>query len=59
MFGSDDFYCFIQLYQMVYERLAKMKSLDAEFKGEPEKAEEARRGACELGITPRRFKGNE
>ncbi|KAI9469126.1 MAG: hypothetical protein EXX96DRAFT_492645 [Benjaminiella poitrasii] len=55
-FGDNGFYCFFRLYQMLYERLYKMKSLDSEFKKNPEKAKKASVDAHDLGITPRRFK---
>ncbi|KAI8987829.1 hypothetical protein BDF20DRAFT_832728 [Mycotypha africana] len=55
-FGDNGFYCFFRLYQILYERLYKMKSLDTEFRNNPRKAEKARVEAHDLGITPKRFK---
>lgn len=56
-FGDNGFYCFFRLYQILYERLYKMKILDMEFRNSPEKVRKAREEARDLGITPKRFKG--
>jgi paired amphipathic helix protein Sin3a len=56
-FGDNSFYCFFRLYQILYDRLVKMKSLDAEFRNDPEKSRRAYEEARDLGITPKRFKG--
>lgn len=56
-FGDNGFYCFFRLYQVLYDRLCKMKALDTEFRKHPEKSEKACEEAHDLGITPRRFKG--
>jgi paired amphipathic helix protein Sin3a len=58
-FGDNSFYCFFRLYQILYERLTKMKSLDAEFRNDPEKSRRAYEEARDLGITPKRFKGKK
>ncbi|KAI9263846.1 hypothetical protein EDC94DRAFT_517900, partial [Helicostylum pulchrum] len=55
-FGGNGFYCFFRLYQVLYDRLCKMKALDAEFRCHPEKSKKACEEAHELGITPRKFK---
>ncbi|KAI8374728.1 uncharacterized protein BYT42DRAFT_499846 [Radiomyces spectabilis] len=55
LFSNDALYCFIRVYQMLYERLARMKALDAEYKKDPEKAKECNRAALELGITSKTF----
>jgi paired amphipathic helix protein Sin3a len=55
-FGDNGFYCFFRLYQQLYDRLLKMKELDAEFRKNPELSAKASEEAHELGITPRRFK---
>lgn len=55
-FGDNAFYCFFRLYQILYDRLYKMKLLDEEFKKHPEKQKRASEEAHELGITPRKFK---
>lgn len=56
-FGNNSFYCFFRLYQILYERLLKMKLLDAEFRNDPQKSKKAYEEARDLGITPKRFKG--
>lgn len=55
-FGDNGYYCFFRLYQVLYDRLCKMKALDAEFRKNPKKAKKATEEAQELGITPRRFR---
>ncbi|KAG1451440.1 hypothetical protein G6F56_008088 [Rhizopus delemar] len=44
------------LYQVLYDRLYKMKKLDIEFRKDQEKSRKATKEALDLGITPRRFK---
>lgn len=56
-FADNGFYCFFRLYQILYDRLYKMKKLDSEFKLNREKSKKACKEALDLGITPRRFKG--
>ncbi|RCH92037.1 Transcriptional regulatory protein sin3 [Rhizopus stolonifer] len=55
-YGDNRFYCFFRLYQILYERLSKMKALDAEFKRDPRKSLRAYEEARDLGMTPKRFK---
>ncbi|KAI8377319.1 Sin3 family co-repressor-domain-containing protein [Blakeslea trispora] len=55
-YGDNNFYCFLRLYQALYERLEKMKILDAEFKRDPRKSFSAHEEARILGIAPKRFK---
>ncbi|KAK4519608.1 uncharacterized protein ATC70_009845 [Mucor velutinosus] len=55
-YGDSGFYCFFRLYQILYNRLCKMKALDAEFRAHPERAKKAHKEARDLGITPKRFK---
>ncbi|KAI9259908.1 hypothetical protein BY458DRAFT_517000 [Sporodiniella umbellata] len=55
-FANNGFYCFFRLYQVLYDRLHKMKKLDAEFRKDQEKSKKACKEALDLGITPRRFK---
>ncbi|KAG0944553.1 hypothetical protein G6F57_002257 [Rhizopus arrhizus] len=55
-FADNGFYCFFRLYQILYDRLYKMKKLDSEFKLNREKSKKACKEALDLGITPRRFK---
>ncbi|KAF1805262.1 Sin3 family co-repressor-domain-containing protein, partial [Mucor lusitanicus] len=56
-YGDSGFYCFFRLYRILYDRLCKMKALDAEFRANPEKARKAHKEARDLGITPKGFKG--
>lgn len=58
-YGDNGFYCFFRLYQILYNRLCKMKALDTEFRENPEKAKKAHKEARDLGITPKRFKGKK
>jgi paired amphipathic helix protein Sin3a len=55
-FGNNGYYCFFRLYQLLYDRLSKMKSLDTEFRKDPEKLKKAQKEAQDLGITPKRFR---
>ncbi|PHZ14448.1 uncharacterized protein RHIMIDRAFT_249415 [Rhizopus microsporus ATCC 52813] len=55
-FADNGYYCFFRLYQVLYDRLYKMKKLDLEYKKNPEKSKKACKDALDLGITPRRFK---
>ncbi|GAB5588318.1 hypothetical protein Unana1_03218 [Umbelopsis nana] len=55
VFGNNPFYCFLRLYQLVYQRLGTMKNIDAEFKANPEKAKRENQAAIELGVSSTRF----
>lgn len=54
-FCNTAFYCFFRLYQVAYERLLKMKKLDAEMKADPEKGKTLNKVAQELGLYTTRF----
>ncbi|KAI8358429.1 hypothetical protein EDC96DRAFT_445658 [Choanephora cucurbitarum] len=57
-YGDNNFYCFLRLYQALYERLEKMKLIDVEFGRNPRKSLLAQEEAHNLGIAPKRFKVN-
>ncbi|KAI8976122.1 Sin3 family co-repressor-domain-containing protein [Pilobolus umbonatus] len=55
-FGDNAFYCFFRLYQILYDRLYKMKALDTSFRRDPERSKKACEEASDLGISSKRFK---
>ncbi|KAI8150039.1 hypothetical protein BJV82DRAFT_585571 [Fennellomyces sp. T-0311] len=54
-FCNTAFYCFFRLYQLAYERLLKMKHLDAEMTANPDKGKKVNKTAAELGLYTNRF----
>ncbi|KAI8381266.1 uncharacterized protein BYT42DRAFT_604256 [Radiomyces spectabilis] len=54
-FCNTNFYCFFRLYQIVYERLLKMKSIDADIRTNASKGKTVSKVARELGIQCTRF----
>lgn len=54
-FCNTAFYCFFRLYQMMYERLAKLKRLDEEMRNNPDKGKKMNSIALELGLYSNRF----
>ncbi|KAI8370605.1 uncharacterized protein BYT42DRAFT_538182 [Radiomyces spectabilis] len=58
-FGNDHFYCFLRLYQIIYDRLGKMKALDAEYKSDIEKEKKANKTLMEIGVMNKQYHGIE
>ncbi|KAI8379519.1 uncharacterized protein BYT42DRAFT_329822 [Radiomyces spectabilis] len=54
-FCNTTFYCFFRLYQMIYERLSKMKQLDAEASAQGKLGKKTNKVALELGLYSTRF----
>ncbi|KAI8081365.1 uncharacterized protein BX664DRAFT_268933 [Halteromyces radiatus] len=50
LFADSEFYCFFRLYQLIYERLCQMKSLDEEYKKDPIKTKRENKAALNLGL---------
>ncbi|KAI9322472.1 hypothetical protein BX666DRAFT_2017097 [Dichotomocladium elegans] len=54
-FCNTPFYCFFRLYQLMYERLLKMKQLNAQAQGNREKGKRVNKVANDLGLYTNRF----
>ncbi|KAI9498981.1 hypothetical protein BDB00DRAFT_867052 [Zychaea mexicana] len=54
-FCNTPFYSFFRLYQMTYERMRKMKALDAQMKADLDKGKKVNKVATELGLYTSRF----
>ncbi|KAI9316424.1 hypothetical protein BX666DRAFT_1950439 [Dichotomocladium elegans] len=54
-FCNTAFYSFFRLYQMLYERLHRMKQLDAEMQADPHKGKKTNKVAIELKLYTDRF----
>ncbi|ORY91047.1 hypothetical protein BCR43DRAFT_463715 [Syncephalastrum racemosum] len=55
-FCNNAFYCFFRLYQLLYERLLKMKQLDKEIAKDPKNRDKHyNKAAVELGLYSNRF----
>ncbi|KAG2220934.1 hypothetical protein INT45_010687, partial [Circinella minor] len=54
-FCNNVFYSFFRLYQLIYERLNKMKTLDKAMKANPTKGKRINKVASELGLYTSRF----
>lgn len=49
-FGNKPFYCFLRLYQLLYERLVKFKQLAQDYQTEPEKTKTMTKAALDFGL---------
>lgn len=49
-FGNKAFYCFLRLYQILYERLVRFKHLAQDYKFEPEKTKATTKAALDLSL---------
>ncbi|KAI9013745.1 hypothetical protein CLU79DRAFT_768551 [Phycomyces nitens] len=54
-FCNNTFYCFFRLYETLYARLIKMKTLDADMRANPRKGKRANKVADGLGLYSNRF----
>ncbi|OAC99893.1 hypothetical protein MUCCIDRAFT_41718, partial [Mucor lusitanicus CBS 277.49] len=56
-FCNTTFYCFFRLYEMLYERLSKLHTLDEEMKKHPNMGKRVNKVARDLGLYSSRFDG--
>ncbi|CAO3638075.1 unnamed protein product [Mucor fragilis] len=54
-FCNTTFYCFFRLYEMLYERLSKLHTLDEDMKKHPNMGKRVNKVARELGLYSSRF----
>ncbi|KAL0137999.1 hypothetical protein V8B55DRAFT_1533963 [Mucor lusitanicus] len=54
-FCNTTFYCFFRLYEMLYERLSKLHTLDEEMKKHPNMGKRVNKVARDLGLYSSRF----
>lgn len=54
-FCNTTFYCFFRLYEMLYQRLCKLRELDVEMKKDPTMGKRINKAARELGLYSSRF----
>ncbi|KAI9485323.1 MAG: hypothetical protein EXX96DRAFT_475954 [Benjaminiella poitrasii] len=54
-FCNTTFYCFFRSYTMLYERLAKLRALDAEMSSDPRQGKRMSKVARDLGLYSSRF----
>lgn len=54
-FCHSQYYCLIRLYQVLYERLSRMKSLDNEIQSNPKLGKQFNKTALELDLYANRF----
>ncbi|KAI8337219.1 hypothetical protein BC941DRAFT_352947 [Chlamydoabsidia padenii] len=55
LFGDSEFYCFFRLYQIIYDRLCQMKSLDEAYKKNPTETKRELKAPIKLGSKSKRF----
>lgn len=58
-FAHSPFFCLFRLYQVLYERLSKMKSLGQYVKSNPDQSKKFNRTALELDLYSNRFEGKQ
>lgn len=58
-FCNTTFYCFFRLYEMLYERLSKLRTLDEEMKKHPNMGKRVNKVARDLGLYSSRFDGKK
>lgn len=58
-FCNTTFYCFFRLYEMLYERLVKLRELDVKMRKSPSMGKRANKAARDLGLYSSRFDGKD